>query len=417
MKKSQSLRKRYLKERLFKLSALGACLIAFAFISTLFIGIFINGIPGFFKTEVLLEIDFKADHVQFNQTHQRIKHFDYYALLLSGLRKHFPKFDLERENELTQLISPSARKILYLLVKKRPKYIGQTKQLWLSANDEVDAYIKGQLELDVPEENRRLTHSQLECIQELQQQQMIRQRFNRHFFTASDSREPVTAGILGAAIGSFYLMLVTLVISFPLGIAAAIYLEEFSRRDKWFQLVEISISNLAAVPSIVFGILGLAVFINFFDLPRSSALVGGMTLSLMTLPTMILAARSALRQVPYAIRDAARGLGASPIQVVFHHVVPLALPGILTGTIISMARALGETAPLLMIGMMAFIADCPKLPTDAATALPVQIFTWARNPEPGFVSNAAAAILVLLVFLGIMNLGAILLRNRFEHKW
>ena len=411
------LQRRHFYGRLVKVGALSSCCVVFVFLMVLFGGIIMQGIPGFIKTEILLDIDFDPQWVRFDQDEKQIEHFQYESLVLSGLRKHFNDMSIVEHRKYLKLVSPSARKNLYLMIKKKPKYIGRSLEIWLAVSDEVDAYIKGKIDVDLPDENKRLSQQQVEWVEELKKHNSIRQRFNRQFFLSSDSREPVSAGIKGAVIGSLYLMLVTLILSFPIGIASAVYLEEFARQNTFTNIIELSISNLAAVPSIIFGLLGLAVFINFMDLPRSSALVGGMTLSLMTLPTIIMASRSALRQVPRTMRDAARGLGASPIQVTFHHVVPLALPGILTGTIISMARALGETAPLLMVGMMAFIADFPALPTDAATALPVQIFTWARNPEPGFIANAAAAILTLLIFLGIMNLAAILLRNRFEYKW
>ena len=221
----------------------------------------------------------------------------------------------------------------------------------------------------------------------------------------------------GAAAGSFWTLLVTLALSFPLGVAAAIYLEELAPRGRWTDLIEVNINNLAAVPSIVYGLLGLAVFLGFFGLPRSAPLVGGMVLALMTLPTVIIAARAAIRAVPPSIREAALAVGASPVQTIFHHVLPLAIPGILTGTIIGMARALGETAPLLMIGMVAFIVDVPSGPLDPATALPVQIFLWADSPERAFVARTSAAILVLLAFLVLMNFTAVLLRNRFERRW
>ncbi|MGH6717966.1 MAG: phosphate ABC transporter permease PstA, partial [Alphaproteobacteria bacterium] len=232
-----------------------------------------------------------------------------------------------------------------------------------------------------------------------------------------DSREPELAGVWGAMVGSFVTMIVALAVAFPLGSATAIYLEEFAPKNRWTDLIEVNINNLAAVPSIVFGLLGLAIFLNTFGLPRSAPLVGGMVLSLMTLPTIIIASRAALKAVPPSIREAARGIGASPLQVVFHHVLPLALPGILTGTIIGMAHALGETAPLLMIGMVAFVVDIPTGLTDAATVLPVQIFLWADSPERAFVEKTAAAILVLLGFLIAMNALAVILRHRTEVKW
>jgi phosphate transport system permease protein len=245
----------------------------------------------------------------------------------------------------------------------------------------------------------------------------VRSGFNTRFLSSGDSREPELAGIWGAVAGSFLTLIVTLAIAFPLGVAAAIYLEEFAPRNRWTELIEVNINNLASVPSIVFGLLGLAVFLGAFGLPRSAPLVGGMTLALMTLPTIIITGRVAIQAVPPSIREAARGLGASPLQVVSHHVLPLALPGILTGTIIGMARALGETAPLLMIGMVAFIVDIPRGFVDAATALPVQVYLWAESPERAFVEKTSGAIIVLLGFLVLMNASAIALRRRFERRW
>ncbi len=242
-------------------------------------------------------------------------------------------------------------------------------------------------------------------------------RFNTTFFTSGDSREPELAGILGAAKGSFYTLLITLLLSFPIGVAAAIYLEEFAPDSAVTAFIEVNINNLAAVPSIIFGLLGLAIFINFWGIPRSTPIVGGLVLTLMTLPTIIIAARASIKSVPPSIREAALGVGASKIQTVFHHVLPLALPGMLTGTIIGMARALGETAPLLMIGMVAFIADVPGSLTDPATALPVQIYLWADSPERAFVEKNSAAIIVLLGFLITMNAAAVYMRNKFEMKW
>ena len=242
-------------------------------------------------------------------------------------------------------------------------------------------------------------------------------RFNTRFFTSGDSRDPELSGIWGATVGSFFMLVVTLVLSFPLGVATAVYLEEFAPKNRWIDLIEVNINNLAAVPSIVFGLLGLALFINLFGLPRSAPLVGGLVLTLMTLPVIIIAARAALTSVPPSIREAALGVGASKMQVVAHHVLPLALPGMLTGTIIGMARALGESAPLLMIGMVAFIVDIPAGPLDPATALPVQVYLWADSPERAFVERTSAAILVLLAFLLLMNALAIVLRKRFERRW
>ena len=245
----------------------------------------------------------------------------------------------------------------------------------------------------------------------------IRTAFNTTLFTNSDSREPEQAGIRGAVMGSFWTLLVTLIVSLPVGVSAAIYLEEFAPQNRLTDFIEININNLAAVPSIVFGLLGLAVFINFFGMPRSAPIVGGLVLSLMTLPTIIISSRAALKSVPPSIKEAALGIGASHMQVVFHHTLPLAMPGILTGSIIGMAQALGESAPLLMIGMVAFIVDVPGGIFDSATVLPVQIYLWSDSPERAFTALTAATILVLLAFLTAMNAIAIYLRRRFERRW
>ena len=269
----------------------------------------------------------------------------------------------------------------------------------------------------MPARARRLNDRQIGWLDTLAAEGRVEQQFNTAFFTAGDSREPELAGIAGAVVGSFYTLLVTLALAFPIGVASAVYLEEFAPKNRWTDLVEVNVNNLAAVPSIIFGLLGLAVFINVFGLPRSSPLTGGLVLALMTLPTLIIAARATLKSVPPSIRDAARAMGASRVQTVTHHVLPLAMPGMLTGTIIGMAQALGETAPLLMIGMVAFIADVPGGPLDPATVLPVQIYLWADSPERAFVERTAAAILVLLVFLIVMNALAVVLRKRFERRW
>jgi phosphate transport system permease protein len=290
-------------------------------------------------------------------------------------------------------------------------------QLWVPADDDVDMVAKGHIDRKVPEADRRVKDNQMAWIDRFQEQGRLEKRFNTTFFTAGDSREPELAGIRGAVTGSFYTLLVTLVLSFPIGVAAAVYLEEFAPKNRWTDLIEVNINNLAAVPSIVFGLLGLAVFLNFFGLPRSVPLVGGLVLTLMTLPTIIIASRAALKSVPPSIREAALGVGASRTQMVMHHVLPLALPGMLTGTIIGMAQALGETAPLLMIGMVAFIVDIPGGFTDPSTVLPVQIFLWADSPERAFLERTSAAIMVLLAFLVTMNAAAVFLRKKFERRW
>ena len=271
--------------------------------------------------------------------------------------------------------------------------------------------------IPVPEDERRLKDLEIGYLLQLDHLGLVEYGLSTTFFTKGDSREAESAGIWGAALGSLFTLIVTLALAFPIGVMTAAYLEEFAPKNRITDLIEVNINNLAAVPSIVFGLLGLAVFLNFFGLPRSAPLVGGMVLALMTLPTIIIASRAALKAVPPSIREAAYGVGASKLQVLTHHTLPLAMPGILTGTIIGMAQALGETAPLLMIGMVAFIVDLPGGFTDPSTVLPVQIFIWADSPERAFEAKTSAAIMVLLTFLILMNALAVVLRKRFERRW
>jgi phosphate transport system permease protein len=295
--------------------------------------------------------------------------------------------------------------------------VGTRRTISLPLADDSDMLFKGFIPRDVAESERRLKDSQIAWLDALEERGLVRRAFNTTFLTSGDSREPELAGVWGAVVGTALTLLVTLSLCFPVGVAAALYLEEFAPKNRWTDLIEVNINNLAAVPSIVFGLLGLAVFLNFFGLPRSAPLVGGLVLALMTLPTVIIAGRAALKAVPPSIREAALGVGASPVQTVLQHVLPLALPGILTGTIIGMARALGESAPLLMIGMVAFIVDVPSGLTSPSTVLPVQVFLWADSPERAFVEKTSAAIMVLLAFLILMNLAAVLLRRKYEQKW
>jgi phosphate transport system permease protein len=330
----------------------------------------------------------------------------------------FPKVVSRSERrQLYSLVSSGAAFQLRDMVMSDPQLIGTTQRIWVPANDDVDMLMKGRIDREVPEFKRRLRDTQIGWIDRLAEQDKIGKRFNATFFSAGDSREPELSGIRGAVLGSFFTLIVTLLLAFPIGVATALYLEEFASRNRWTDLIEVNINNLAAVPSIVFGLLGLAIFINFFGIPRSTPLVGGLVLALMTLPTIIIASRAALKSVPPSIREAALGVGASKTQMVFQHVLPLAMPGMLTGTIIGMAQALGETAPLLMIGMVAFIVDVPGGVTDPSTVLPVQIFLWADSPERAFVERTSAAIMILLGFLFLMNALAVILRKRFERRW
>ena len=414
------LRRRYRAERRFKTYGLIAVCIALAFLALLLGSVIAKGYPAFVRTSVALEVTFDPEVLGLNEapTMETIEKADYGRLLRETVFATFPEATERSERrKLLKLVSSAARFELRDLLLDDPAIIGTTRRVWLTAASEVDMLIKGSAPRDVPEDERRLDDRQIAWIDALDGAGFIDTGFNGGFFVNADSREPEIAGIGGAIVGSFFTLLITLLLACPIGITAAIYLEEFAPKNWITDLIEVNINNLAAVPSIVFGLLGLAVFINLFHLPRSAPIVGGLTLTLMTLPTIVIASRAALKAVPPSIREGAYGVGASPIQVVFHHALPLAMPGILTGTIIGMARALGETAPLLMIGMVAFIVDIPGGPFDPATALPVQIFLWADSPERGFVEKVSAAILVLLAFLVLMNAVAIYLRHKFEIRW
>ncbi len=408
------LNKRYKAEKRFKFYGILAIFLSLSFLLLLFISIIGKGYSAFQQTFVQLEVHFDPDSIDV----KNLASSNFPGLVKRTLRAKFPQAKTRREKkQLYSLISTGAAFQMQHMVENNHDLVGKTEKIWVPADDDVDMLFKGHIAREVPESDRRLTDFQLQIIDTWKQEEKIKKRFNTTFFTAGDSREPELAGILGAMSGSILTLALTLILSFPIGGAAAVYLEEFAPRNRWIDLIEVNINNLAAVPSIVFGLLGLAVFINFFNLPRSTPIVGGLVLTLMTLPVIIIASRASLQSVPPSIREAALGIGASKMQMVFHHVLPLALPGMLTGTIIGMARALGETAPLLMIGMVAFIVDIPSGFTDPATALPVQIFLWADSPERAFVEKTSAAILVLLAFLIIMNSLAVILRNRFERRW
>ena len=408
------LARRYRKERRFRLYGISAILASLLFLAFLFGSIISKGYTAFRQTFIQLDIHF--DPAILSQ--ESLTTADYPGIVKQSLRSMFSEVTSRRDKRMLYgLVSSGAAFQVRKMVLDSPEIIGQTLPVWVAADDDIDMLMKGHFDLEAPEDQRRIKDIQLDWIHRLQQENRIESRFNRTFFTAGDSREPELAGIMGAIAGSFYTLLVTLILSFPIGIASAVYLEEFAPKNRWTDLIEVNINNLAAVPSIVFGLLGLAVFLNFFGLPRSAPLVGGLVLTLMTLPTIIIARRASLLSVPPSIREAALGVGASQMQMVTHHVLPLALPGILTGTIIGMARALGESAPLLMIGMVAFIVDVPGGFTDPATVLPVQIFLWADSPERAFVERTSAATIVLLAFLITMNATAVLLRKKFERRW
>jgi len=417
---SPSLKRRHAKEARFKWYGRIAITIALSFLVFMFSAISLRGIGAFQQTKISLEVTFSEQIIDPNSTRdpEILARANYKPLLTAALAKTFPNVTERRDKRrLYKLLSSGAVYEMGKLVSANPDIIGSTQTVWLPASSEVDLFMKGKIDAALAEELRRLNDKDMSAIATLSQNGHIKKKFNTAFFTNGDSREPEMAGILGAALGSFFSLLVCFMIAFPLGILTAVYLEEYARKSKLTDLIEININNLAAVPSIVFGLLGLSIFLGVFHIPRSTPLVGGMVLALMTLPTIIIASRASLRSVPQSVRDAAFGLGASKTQATFHHVVPLAMPGMLTGTILGMAQALGETAPLLMIGMVAFIVDIPHGITDAATSLPVQIFLWADSPEKGFVERTSAAIIVLLVFLVLMNLLAVFLRKKLERRW
>jgi len=412
------LKRRRRAEARFRLYGLLAVATALGFLAVLISMIVVNSIPAFTQTVIGLEVDFDPETIDPNGNADPsvLARADYGGLIKAALRETFPEVTGRKEKRLLySLVTNGAQYDLAKKVTADTALIGTRQKVWVAASDRADQLYSRIDRDDVA--TRGDDETLLGWLRELQRKGDIVSRFNTTFFTSGDSREPEQAGILGAIVGSGLTLLVTFLCSFPLGVLAALYLEEFAPKSRWTNLIEVNINNLAAVPSIIFGLLGLAVFLNFFGMPRSAPLVGGLVLSLMTLPTIIIAARAALKAVPPSIREAALALGASPLQVAVHHTLPLAAPGILTGTIIGMAGALGETAPLLMIGMVAFIVDIPAAVTDPAAVLPVQIYLWADSPERGFAAKTNAAILVLLGFLILMNLLAVLLRRRFERRW
>jgi phosphate transport system permease protein len=417
---ARGLQRRYWAERRFRLYGLAAVTAGMTFLVYLFFVIFSNGLGAFRQTQVRLPIHFDPAIItpEGNRDPDTLRAADYPALIRAALKQRFPAVEgRATTRQLTRLVSASAAFDLQQLVVAHPEVIGTTREIWLLASDGVDLLMKGHIDRDLPEDQRPISSQQLAWLTELERDGALALKFNTTFLTGGDSREPERAGIWGAVVGSFFTLVLTLMLSFPIGVATAIYLEEFAKKNRWTDLIEVNINNLAAVPSIVFGLLGLAVFIGFVGLPRSAPLVGALVLTLLTLPTIIIASRAALKAVPPSIREAALGMGASRLQMVAHHVLPLAMPGMLTGTIIGMARALGESAPLLMIGMVAFIVDIPGGFTDPSTALPVQVFLWSDSPERGFVEKTSGAIIVLLAFLVVMNTAAVILRKRFERRW
>ena len=413
-----SLAKRNRSERHFQWFGKLGVILGLAAVVLLFVDIISKGSGAFRATYIQLEIDYDPEVIgilDVNDTEEFI-FANWQNLAKKSLRDLFPEVTKRGEKrKLNNLVSEGAGFDFRDQLTQRPSLWGTKETLWILADDDIDTYYKSWLD-DNPF-SARLTSEQIKWIDQLHSKGLITLKFNTKFFERGDSREPEQAGIKGALIGSFFTLILTLLMSFPMGVTAAIYLEEFAPKNKWTDLIEVNINNLAAVPSIIFGLLGLAIFINFFGIPRSIPVLGAIVLALMTLPTIIITSRAAIKSVPPSIREAALGVGASKFQTTLHHVLPLSLPGMLTGAIIGMARALGETAPLLMIGMVAFIVDIPGGFTDPATVLPVQIFLWIDSPERAFVEKTSAAIIILLSFLMVMNFVAVYLRKRLERRW
>lgn len=388
MKKKQifsnsQLHKRHRKSELFMYIARGAVLITALFLVWFLVDMFSKGVPAFKQTWIQTEVSY---------TEKSIKN---------------PRLAIDKK--LRKLVSRADLRLLPQKVKEKPTLMGKTISTWILADDQVDQYIKGH--------NNNLKAKEKKIIDALLKEEKIALKFNTTFFSNGDSKSPEYSGLFSAAIGTVLTLVVTMAFAFPIGVMTSIYLEEFAPKNRFTEIIEININNLAAIPSILFGLLGLSIFINFFGMPRSSPLVGGLTLGLMTLPVVIVSSRAALRSVPASIREAGFGLGLTRWQIVKDHVLPLGMPGILTGSIIGLAQAMGETAPLIIVGMIAFVPDAPTSITDAATVLPAQIFTWAGMPEGAYIERTAAAILVLLAILMFLNAIAIYLRKKYEVKW
>ena len=417
----QGIRRRYAAERRFRMYGITAILFGLSFLAILFGSIISKGYPAFIQTAIRAEVFLDPEVI--DPSGQRVENdmliADYGALAQDAAARALGLDPKSRPDmrQIPAILSQNADVEIRDYVQRHPQEIGQRVSFWLLTHSNVDQALKGNFDRTIPEANRKLSDRQLEIVDKAYAAGAIVKRFNTGLFTYGASSQAETAGIGVALVGSLIMMLTVLLLAVPLGVAAAIYLEEIAPKNRLTDLIEVNINNMAAVPSIVFGILGLAVFINFFGLPRSAGIVGGLVLTLMTLPTIIIATRAAIGAVPPSIREGALGVGASRMQVITHHVLPLATPGILTGTIIGLAKALGETAPLLMIGMVAFIVGYPKTPLEPATGLPVQIYMWATAAERGFVERTSGATMVLLLFLMCMNLIAVILRRRFERRW
>jgi phosphate transport system permease protein len=406
-------RKRYASDLRLRIYGIAAISLAIGMLAVLLGTLIVGGAQAFVQTSIRMTFPISAEWVKAEDPAAG----NWRNVIRDGMAAVFPDLSTAEQRELVKVLTHNAQFFVRNAVIANPSVIGNSITLEIPAADPYDQLNKGVISRDTPAENRRLTDQEIQWFDTLVERGLVTKPINWGLIFNSNSRFPELAGLKGAIVGSFYALLVCFLVSFPIGIGAAVYLEEFAPKNRWTAIIEVNINNLAAVPSIIFGLLGLALLIQTFGLPRSAPIVGGLVLALMTLPTIIIVTRNALKSVPPSIREAAFGMGASKHQMIMHHVLPLALPGILTGTIIGLAHALGETAPLLLIGMNAFITSEPGGVLDAATALPTQIYIWADSPERGFVARTSAGILVLLAFLVIMNGVAIFLRQRLERRW
>ncbi len=418
--KKNLLKKRYNAERRFQWYGKIAIGLALSFLAVFMFQIFSKGYSAFQKTWIVTEVHYDKELLLIDAespSKDDLENADYYDVAYKAMTSLDPGLPEEEDRQLIQMVSYKYETEVKDLLLKNPDFLGKIVPIKLTASDDVDQVHKGNYPRDIPEKNRRVNDYQLQIYDMLNERGDILSEFNISFFTSPDSREAELAGIASSFMGTVFSILVCLAFSFPIAVLAAIYLEEFAPKNKFTDFIEVNINNLAAVPSIVFGLLGLGVLLAVFNLPRSTPLVGGITLSLMTLPTIIIAARASLKAVPPSIREAALAMGASNMQTTMHHTVPLSMPGTLSGTIIGLAQALGETAPLILIGMVAFVNTIPGTPVDPAASLPVQIYIWSESAERGFVEKVSACIMVLLAFLILMNLAAQIVRHKFEKKW
>ena len=419
MNKSERLKQRHRAEKRFKFYGIASVTIAIIFVLILIQNIFSKGSSAFQKTVIKVDVFYDSELIELNNgaTLKEIYDTDFYDLTIENLLKTYPSKNRDEEDELLKLFSSEAEYEIKNAFLNNNQLIDKTITLEITASDDIDQLHKGNYPRDLPEDRRSITDNQLFIYDYFVENEIINKNFNNYFFTNGDSRDPELAGIGGALVGSFYSIIICLLIAFPLAVLPSIYLEEFAPKNKITDFIEININNLAAVPSIVYGLLALQVLLATLHLPRSTPLVAGITLALMTLPRIIIPCRASLKAVPPSIREGALAVGASKFQSVFHHVVPLALPGTLSGTIIGLAQALGETAPLILIGMVAFVVDIPSTPIDPSASLPVQVYLWSESAERGFVEKTSATIMILLSFLIMMNFIAVYLRQKFEKRW